>query len=509
MYLDRRTKIQLAICSVVALVAGAVMIFGYIRLPALLFGLGQYTVTVQLPSAGGLYEGGNVTYRGTEVGRVSQVHLTDSGVVAVLSLRSDIPIPSDLEARVDSVSSIGEQFLALTPRGASSAPLKNGDVIALNRTSVPPDINSLVAATNRGLQAIPHENLKVAVDESYLAVGGLGPEISRVVRGSTTLAIDARDHLDSLTTLIDQSPRVLDSQVESADAIHAWAAHLATVTRQLQAHDNSVGGLIQHGAPAAAEARQLIERLQPTLPILLANLVSVGEVALTYQPNIEQLLVLVPQVVQEYQGAIMANLDTKQAYRGAYLDFNLNLNLPPPCTTGFLPVQQRRPASAVDYPDLPAGDLYCRVPQDSQLVAVRGARNTPCATAPGKRAPTANMCESNEQYVPLNDGTSWKGDPNATLSGQDIPQLPPGSRPAPGTPPPPATGPPIGPAAPLAVTGYDPVTGTYVGPDGQTYSQSNLAQDSPKERTWQTMMVPSTTDHDTRAPSPPAPEAGN
>ena len=509
MYLDRRTKIQLAICSVVALVAGAVMIFGYIRLPALLFGLGQYTVTVQLPSAGGLYEGGNVTYRGTEVGRVSQVHLTDSGVVAVLSLRSDIPIPSDLEARVDSVSSIGEQFLALTPRGASSAPLKNGDVIALNRTSVPPDINSLVAATNRGLQAIPHENLKVAVDESYLAVGGLGPEISRVVRGSTTLAIDARDHLDSLTTLIDRSPRVLDSQVESADAIHAWAAHLATVTRQLQAHDNSVGGLIQHGAPAAAEARQLIERLQPTLPILLANLVSVGEVALTYQPNIEQLLVLVPQVVQEYQGAIMANLDTKQAYRGAYLDFNLNLNLPPPCTTGFLPVQQRRPASAVDYPDLPAGDLYCRVPQDSQLVAVRGARNTPCATAPGKRAPTANMCESNEQYVPLNDGTSWKGDPNATLSGQDIPQLPPGSQPAPGTPPPPATGPPIGPAAPLAVTGYDPVTGTYVGPDGQTYSQSNLAQDSPKERTWQTMMVPSTTDHDTRAPSPPAPEAGN
>jgi ABC-type transport system involved in resistance to organic solvents, permease component len=31
------------------------------------------------------------------------------------------------------------------------------------------------------------------------------------------------------------------------------------------------------------------------------------------------------------------------------------------------------------------------------------------------------------QYVPLNDGNNWKGDPNATLSGQDIPQLPPGA----------------------------------------------------------------------------------
>ena len=30
------------------------------------------------------------------------------------------------------------------------------------------------------------------------------------------------------------------------------------------------------------------------------------------------------------------------------------------------------------------------------------------------------MCESNEYYVPLNDGYNWKGDPNATLSGQPI-----------------------------------------------------------------------------------------
>jgi phospholipid/cholesterol/gamma-HCH transport system substrate-binding protein len=48
---------------------------------------------------------------------------------------------------------------------------------------------------------------------------------------------------------------------------------------------------------------------------------------------------------------------------------------------------------------------------------VRGARNLPCITVPGKRAPTAKMCESNEYYVPLNDGYNWRGDPNATLSG--------------------------------------------------------------------------------------------
>lgn len=109
-----------------------------------------------------------------------------------------------------------------------------------------------------------------------------------------------------------------------------------------------------------------------------------------------------------------------------YLSFNLNLNLPPPCTTGYLPAQQARSAVFEDYPDLPAGNLYCRVPQDSPF-NVRGARNIPCETRPGKRAPTVAMCESDEQYVPLNDGYNWKGDPNAMMSGQDIPQLPPGS----------------------------------------------------------------------------------
>ena len=53
-------------------------------------------------------------------------------------------------------------------------------------TSVPPDINSLLAATNRGLQAIPHDNLKTVIDESYTAVGGLGPELSRMVKGATS-----------------------------------------------------------------------------------------------------------------------------------------------------------------------------------------------------------------------------------------------------------------------------------------------------------------------------------
>jgi len=478
MHLDRRIRIQLVIYVVITLVAGVVMAVGYIRLPAM-FGVGRYSVTVELPRAAGLYPGGNVTYRGTEVGRIDQVKLTESGVAAVLSLRSDIAIPSDLEAQVHSVSSVGEQYMALLPGNGASASLKNGDVIPVSRTSVPPDINGVVETLNTGLQAIPRENLRTVVDESYTAVGGLGPELARLVQGSTRVVSDARKNIDAITALVDQSAPVLDSQVDTADAISAWSAHLATVTDELRAHDDDMADVLAKGGPAIDEARQLFERLQPTVPILMANLVSLGDVAVAYQPNIEQILVLLPQGTAELQGASLASHDTKQDYKGTHVDFNLNINLPPPCTTGFLPAQQRRPAALQDYPDPPAGDVYCRIPQDSDLVAVRGARNTPCATVPGKRAPTVKMCESDEQYVPLNEGTNWKGDPNATLSGQGIPQLPPGS------PPPPAAAMP----PPLAVAEYDPATGAYVGPDGKVYTQANLAQNG-QGQTWQSMLIP-------------------
>ncbi len=483
MHLTRKTLIQMLILTLVAVIAGSLMVFNFMGLPAMLFGIGQYTVSVQLPEAGGLYPRANVTFRGTEVGRVKEVRLTDNGVVADLSMDSDFKIPADLDAAVGSVSAVGEQYVSLVPRTGNPPFLKDGDVVPLDRTFVPPDVNSVLDATNRGLEAIPRENLKTVIDESYTAFGGLGPELSRLVKGSTQIAIDARANLDALTTLIDESKPVLDSQTDTSSAVQRWAANLDTVTGQLKEQDQAVAGVLQKGAPAADEVRALFDRLQPSLPILLANLVSVGEVAVTYQPNIEQLLVLLPQGTAVSSATGTANRHTRQDYRGAYLSFNLNLNLPPPCVTGFLPAQQKRVPADVDHPDRPAGDIYCRIPQDSAF-NVRGARNVPCVTAPGKRAPTVRMCESDEVYVPLNDGFAWKGDPNATLSGQPVPGVGPGASPAPPELPPP-------PAVPaIAAAEYDPSTGTYVGPDGQTYTQSNLARSAAEEQTWQTMLLP-------------------
>ncbi|WP_395307952.1 MCE family protein [Mycobacterium sp. AMU20-3851] len=496
MRLNKRTRVQLAVFTVVSLVAAMVMSVGFMEVPARVFGVGQYRVTIALPSTGGLYPSSNVTYRGLGVGRVADVRLTDTGIEADLSLNSDVSIPADVTARVHSRSAIGEQYVELTPPAdAGSTALRDGDVIAIDRTGIPVDINTILDETNRGLSAIPADNLRTVIDESASAFGGLGPDLARLVRASTELASGAKSDLSALTTLIDESAPVLDTQSDTADEIRAWSSHLARITGQLAQRDAAVHGLIREGADAAGEVRQLFDRLQPSLPIMLANLAGIAELAVTYQAGVRQILVLVPQAIAVLGSSLVPGMGVMSAYKGPFVTFDLNLNVPPPCLTGFLPPSQQRSPAFEDYPDRPPGDLYCRVPQDSPF-NVRGARNLPCVSTPGKRAPTARMCNSDEEYVPLNDGFNWKGDPNATMSGQGIPQVDtdtpvpdaaPGSTPqaAPASSAPPVTGQTAD--IPVAFASYRPADGSYVGPDGNVYTLTNLAEHRP-EQTWQSML---------------------
>jgi phospholipid/cholesterol/gamma-HCH transport system substrate-binding protein len=118
--LSRRVWTQLAILGTVTIVACGIMAFGFVKVPALL-GIGRYEVTLDLAATGGLYATSVVTYRGDEIGKVDSIEVTQDGVRAVLDLKTDTPVPSDVTAAVHSRSAIGEQFVELTPKRDSTA----------------------------------------------------------------------------------------------------------------------------------------------------------------------------------------------------------------------------------------------------------------------------------------------------------------------------------------------------------------------------------------------------
>ncbi|MGW0041628.1 MCE family protein [Rhodococcus sp. NPDC003348] len=383
--MTRSIRLRLLVFGLLGVVAIAVTAVRYAHLPEQA-GLGRYHVTVLLPDGAGLYPRANVTYRGTTIGTVAELRADPVGARAVLSLDSDVPVPADLDAEVHSLSAIGEQYVDLLPRSADGPPLAEGAVVARERTTVPQRIGPTLDHLHAALASVDPDALRRVLDESFTAVDGAGPDLAALLASTSSFAADAAADRDALTGLVTDAAAVLDPLAASSAPIRSWAASLADVSGTLAGVDPALRSVLERGGPATVEATALLDRLRPTLPVLLANLTSVAQVAQVYDPAIEQLLVLYPPIIASTQSAGLVNADDP----GQNTFFLAQLNDPPPCTTGFLPASERRSPTETDTVPTPPG-LYCSVaPGDP--TAVRGARNLPCLEHPGYRAATVQLC---------------------------------------------------------------------------------------------------------------------
>ncbi|MDX1884221.1 MlaD family protein [Mycolicibacterium sp. 120270] len=393
--LTRFVRNQLIIFTIASIIGVAVMLFTYMQVPTLL-GLGRINVTMKLPAAGGLYKFSNVTYRGVQVGKVTDVKLTEDGAEATLTLDTSPKIPADLQAEVRSVSAVGEQYVDLRPRTDSGPYLNNGSVIEKDNTSIPQAVGPMLDQLNALVDSIPQDRISDLLDESFKAFNGAGPDFQSLLDSASKLTNDVNSVSDQAKGLIDDSGPLLDSQAETTEQIRTWARSLSGVTEQLKQNDPEIRAILQKGPGFAQEVSSLLDQVKPTLPILLANLTTISQILVTYNPSLEQLLVIFPGIIAAQQSFGLPKNNPTGLPSG---DFALTINDPPPCTVGFLPPSQWRNPADEEIVDTPDG-LYCKLPQDSPI-AVRGARNYPCMGHPGKRAPTVELCNDPRGYQPL------------------------------------------------------------------------------------------------------------
>lgn len=517
--LTRFIKFQLVLFTILTILALVLLGWYYLRIPSLV-GVGQYKLYADLPRSGGLYATANVTYRGTQIGKVTAVEPTDNGARATMSIDTRYKIPADASANVHSVSAIGEQYLDLVSTGEPGQYLHEGQTIT--KAAVPSEVGPALDAANKGLAVLPKEKIDSLLTETSKAVGGLGPALQRLVDSTTNVAQGFKENLPEVNDIIANSAPILQSQVDSRDNIAQWSRNLNTLAAESAGEDAALRSGLEQAAPTLDEVSAVFSDVRESLPQTLANVEIVLDLFKRYHKGLEQLLVILPQ------GAAVAQTASGIDPNGARLDLGLTLNQPPPCLTGFLPPSQwRSPADTTTAP-LPSG-TYCKIPKDYQGNVVRGARNYPCADVPGKRAATPKECRSNEPYMPM--GTNpWYGDPNQVVNcpapaarcdqgvdpGRVIPapsvnnglnplpaaQLPPpeqnsnvtisdpltppgqGSVTCSGQQPNPCVYTPAAGASAL----YNPTSGQVVGPDGVQYSVSNSKNAG--DDGWKEMLAP-------------------
>ena len=406
--ITRRTRIQLLVFVAITLLGVSYVGARYARLDRVFFD-DSYTVTAHFADSGGIFAGGEVSYRGVQVGQVGKLVLTDDGVDVVLDIENDYDtIPADTLAVVGNRSAVGEQYVELQPQTDSAPYLANGSQIAQDDTRTPIPTQKLLSDISNTVSSVDQQALTTTVEELGKAFGGTGKDLQQIIDTGNAFIKEANANFDTTTALIRDSNTVLRGQLDSAQAIRSFARDMSLFSGTLAGNDAALRQVIDDGSATATQLRTFLQENEVDLGQLINNSVTTGDVIVKHLPGIEQILVIYPYVVEGGFTVVSKSPDT-----GLYdAHFGMILTNNPVCHHGYEGTDTRPPQDGSNRPmNTKAG---CREPATQSNA--RGPQNLSRAGA-AYRAPVAS-------FDPGTGRLHWgaRVDPSLAQSGTPAPQ---------------------------------------------------------------------------------------
>ena len=399
--ITRRTKIQLMIFVVITLFGVTFVGARYAQLDKAFYD-DNYTVKVSFADSGGIFAGGEVTYRGVSVGKVNKLVLTDEGVDVVLDIDNSFDeIPADTLAVVGNRSAVGEQYVELQPQRDDGPYLHNDSVIDQKDTRLPIATDTLLTHLSETVESVDNDDLKTTVDELGAAFGGTGEDLQTIIDSGNSFIDAANDNFDLTTALIRDSNTVLHGQIDSESAIRNFSSQLQAFSSVLAGSDADLRNLIDTGGVAATQLRTFLEQNRVELGDLINNLVTTGDVIVKHLDGIKQILVVYPYVVEGGFTVVSKSPDT-----GLYdAHFGLILTTQKVCHKGYETTDTRTPQDGSNTPM----NVSARCEEPATESNARGSQNAPRAAASYADSPVVASYDR--------DGKVTWGNPAATGAG--------------------------------------------------------------------------------------------
>ncbi len=339
---SRGVRIRLVLFVILSAVGITYITANYLGLVDRITGSG-HTVTASLPGSGGLFEGSEVTYRGVKIGKVTEMTPTLEGVDVKMTIREEVELPTDSAIYVHNLSAIGEQYLDFQPPDEDGPYAKDGTVFRGDESSLPVDETDLLVDLDDFVRSVDKRSLQVVVEELGILFGDTGRDLQTMLDSGSIFIEEATAHTDETVTLLRNGLTVLRTQQGQKENIRSFARDLATLTAALRGSDKDLRTVLTSTPGAARELQALLEELEPTLPVLLSDLIAVDQVVLANLDGLEQLLVTYPVLIS---GGPTGS--TRDGWGHVNLQFDNDV---PPCTEGYLPPSRwRSPHNLTDKP---------------------------------------------------------------------------------------------------------------------------------------------------------------
>ena len=323
-----------------------------------------YTIHATLPTSGGLFEGSEVTYRGVKIGEVKRMHVARDGVRLDLAIEDGTELPLDSPMFVHNLSAVGEQYLDFEPPTDEGPYAEAGDTIEGDDDSLPVDEADLLVELDQFVSSVDKKNLQIFVRELGLMFNDTGVPLQKLIDSGGEFIDEAAAHEDETVALLENGLTVLRTQRDEGENIQSFSRDLRLITQSLRRADGDLRGTLQGTPGAAREIEALMKDLEPTLPVLLGNAVSLNQVVTSHLAGLEQLLVTFPRTISSgFTGT------PRRGGGRVNLQFS---NKVQPCTQGYKPKNEwRRADQTSDSPIYPA---ECNSPPP---YAMRGTKYAP------------------------------------------------------------------------------------------------------------------------------------
>ncbi len=319
---------------------------------------GSYRVVVDMPVTGGLFPGSQVTYRGVPIGTVSSIDITAVGVAANLDIHDSVRIPTATKAVVADRSPAGEQYLDMQPTGSGPPYLHDGSVISPADTVQPPSLADLLNAISDFASSVDLSELHTVVRELDTAFGGTGPALGALIDHGAALVARLERITPQTIDLLRSAGALLDTQVAHEGDLRSFAGSLRRLSDTIRADDPKTARLVDAALQTTQQLAPVLLNDSHDIGILLANLVTVGQITVERLPGLKALLLALPDGLYALASSVHGGhvafklIDqpgTFCAYGGTRRRAPFNPHRGPPITNGYckhpLPIQQQRGAA--------------------------------------------------------------------------------------------------------------------------------------------------------------------
>ncbi|TQM71005.1 virulence factor Mce-like protein [Actinomadura hallensis] len=259
-------------------------------------GTGDRTMVVYVPKARSFYEKSKVKVMGADVGLVDSVENQGDRVKVTFHLRRDVPLPKGVQASIVPLNLIGERNLVLHPAWKPGQPKETSNVIPMERTHVPVEVDDALSSFTNLAEALDPTKMQTALGTAAETLGGSGRTFNAALEQSARLVENVAGQDKELIEVARNLERLAGVVRGREEVLGTLIRDFGEATRVLSSEREEMKQLVKGVLELAEQGDKLLRKYKGQLPYDLAVLTRFALVLKGNAAQVAQLVKALPGI---------------------------------------------------------------------------------------------------------------------------------------------------------------------------------------------------------------------